>query len=58
MIIILARSMIVAERLIQSIGFVFPIACSVVIRSRLWAEKMIVTASMEKGIAPARSEGP
>ncbi len=53
-----ARSMIVAARLIPRIGFVFPIACSVMIRRRLWAENMIVTASMAKGIAPARSEGP
>ena len=52
------KSRIVAARLIPRMGFVFPIACNVVMRRRLWAEKIIVTASIAKGTAPAASEGP
>ncbi len=53
-----ARSMMVAARPMPSMGFVFPMAWRVVIRRRLCAEKMIVIASMAKGNAPARREGP
>ena len=53
-----ARSRMVAARLIPRIGFVFPMACKVVINRKLWAEKTIVIARIAKGIAPARSEGP
>ena len=52
------RSSMVAARLIPRIGFVFPIAYNVVINRRLWAEKIIVIASIAKGTAPATSEGP
>ena len=52
-----ARSIMVAVRLIPRMGFVFPMACRVVINSRLCAEKIIVTPSIAKGTAPATSEG-
>jgi hypothetical protein len=51
-------SRMVAARLIPRMGLVFPMACRVVMRRRLWAEKMIVIARIAKGIVPARSEGP
>ncbi len=53
-----ARSRIVAATLIPRMGFVFSMAWRVVMRRRLWAEKMIVIARIAKGIPPARSEGP
>lgn len=45
-----AKSIRTAAKLIPRTGFVLPTAWSVVTRSRLWAEKMIVTESIANGM--------
>ena len=45
-----AKSIRTAAKLIPRTGFVLPTAWSVVMRSRLWAEKMIVAESIANGM--------